>query len=93
MICPVIPHLCPAYEYFVASGAQGAHTGPVRGLLFVSLCIALSAGLCAQVFSSGGTIEGSVTDSTGAGIPSATVTILNRVSNYRQEIKSDDDTR
>jgi hypothetical protein len=41
------------------------------------------------VFSSGGTIEGSVTDSTGAVIPDATVTILNRVSNYRQEIKSD----
>jgi hypothetical protein len=68
------------------------HTDAVKGLLAISLgllFLGVSREASAQAFGSAGTIEGSVTDSTGAVIPDATVTILNRVTNYRQETKTD----
>ena len=42
-----------------------------------------------QAQSTSGTITGSVTDSTGAVVPGATVTILNPVSGYTRTAKSD----
>lgn len=42
-----------------------------------------------QSLGNAGTLQGTVTDPAGAGIPDAVVTILNRVSNYRQSAVTD----
>ena len=43
----------------------------------------------AQALGNAGTIEGTVTDPSGAVLPNATVTILNRLTNYRQTATTD----
>ncbi len=55
------------------------------------LCVALLllAPAFSQTVGNAGTIEGNVTDPTGAALPNASVTILNRITNYRQETKTD----
>ncbi len=55
------------------------------------LCVALllCAAAFAQTVGNAGTVEGTVTDPTGAALPNAAVTMLNRVSNYHQETTTD----
>lgn len=59
-------------------------------LLLVSLLGALPQLLSAQSLGNAGTIQGTVTDPSGAALPNATVTIVNRVSSFHQETKTDD---
>jgi hypothetical protein len=58
-------------------------------LLFSLLSIASST--FAQVSAGAGTVEGIVTDPTGASVPGATVTIANPVSGYRRSVVTADD--
>ena len=53
------------------------------------LFFASAAALFAQALGNAGTIEGIVTDSSGALLPSAKVTIVNRISNYTQTVTTD----
>jgi len=55
-----------------------------RRLLLFSLIIFVGSAARAQSLGNAGTIEGSVTDQTGASIPDAAVTIKNSVSGYSQ---------
>ena len=59
--------------------------------LFCWSCLwfCLLAPLRAQSLGSTGTIEGAVVDQTGASVPNAMVTILNRISDYRQSVLTD----
>ena len=43
----------------------------------------------AQSLGNAGTLDGTVTDPSGAAVPKATVTIVNRVTNYRQSVTTD----
>ena len=43
----------------------------------------------AQALGNAGTIEGTVTDPSGAALPNAKVTILNRITNYQQTATTD----
>ncbi|MEO5923250.1 MAG: TonB-dependent receptor [Bryobacteraceae bacterium] len=52
------------------------------------LCLLAVSGF-GQAVGSAGTVEGTVTDATGAALPNAEVTILNRVTNYRQTATTD----
>jgi len=62
----------------------------LRHGIFLSFAIFLNAFLPhLEAQSNSGTITGSVTDSTGAVVPGATVTILNPVSGYTRTAKSD----
>jgi len=45
--------------------------------------------LVAQSLGSAGTVSGTVTDPSGAALPKATVTIVNRVTNYKQSVTTD----
>ena len=45
--------------------------------------------LDAQSLGTAGTVGGTVTDPSGAAVPKATVTIVNRVTNYRQATTTD----
>ncbi len=49
------------------------------------------SGLCAQATGNGGTIQGTVTDPSGAAVPGADVTLSNAVSAYKQAVKSGSD--
>jgi hypothetical protein len=63
------------------------------GLIVATLCFFLfPAETCAQGETTSA-IVGQVTDSTGAGIPGATVTITNRASGARRTAKTDDEGR
>jgi hypothetical protein len=67
------------------------HTSLRRGI-FAAFAIIFSfsiSGLWAQTAGSGGTIYGTVTDSTGAIVPGATVTVENPVSGYTRTTTSD----
>src|SRR5665213_4159318 len=55
--------------------------------LLVFLCFGTS--IFAQALGNAGTIEGTVTDSSGAALPSAKVTILNRITDYEQTATTD----
>jgi hypothetical protein len=55
------------------------------------LVCALAGGASAQSIGGSGTIQGTVTDPTGATVPQATVTITNRVTNYGQTVTTGDD--
>jgi Carboxypeptidase regulatory-like domain len=55
--------------------------------LIVFLCF--GASIFAQALGNAGTIDGSVTDPSGAVLPNATVTILNRITNYQQTATTD----
>ena len=58
---------------------------PCRELILVGFAILLAAsGARAQSLGNAGTIQGSVTDQTGASVPDAKVTIKNAVSGYTQ---------
>src|ERR1041385_5480636 len=59
----------------------------MKGLV-VFLCCATS--ILDQALGNAGTIEGTVTDSSGAALPSAKVTILNRITNYQQTATADE---
>ncbi len=64
----------------------------IRRVIFASIAICFSLGipgLWAQSAGSGGTIYGTVTDSTGAIVPNATVKIENPVSGYTRTTTSD----
>src|ERR1700757_1937395 len=64
----------------------------IRRVIFaaIAICLSLSAsGLWAQSAGNGGTVHGTVTDSTGAIVPNATVTIENPVSGYTRTSTSD----
>src|ERR1700678_4082142 len=68
------------------------HTSLRRGIfaafaIIFSLCI---SGLWAQSAGHSGTVSGTVTDSTGAIVPNAAVTIENSVSGYSRTTQSDD---
>jgi hypothetical protein len=61
-----------------------------RLALFSAICIASSSNIApAQSLGGAGTIEGSVTDPTGAAIPGASVQLGNPLSGYRRTITSD----
>jgi hypothetical protein len=67
------------------------HTSLRRGI-FAAVAIVIlfsTSGLWAQSAGSAGTIYGTVTDTTGAIVPGATVTIANPVSGYSRSITSD----
>jgi hypothetical protein len=67
------------------------HTSIRRGI-FATLAIIFSfsiPGLCAQSAGNAGTIRGTVTDSSGAIVPDATVTITNPVSGLNRTTTSD----
>ena len=58
-----------------------------RTIVLAALCLVLSSfgnRALAQSLGNAGTLQGTVTDASGAALPNATVTVLNRVSNYRQ---------
>jgi hypothetical protein len=55
--------------------------------LLVFLCCAAS--MFGQALGNAGTIEGTVTDSSGALLPSAKVMIVNRITNYQQTATTD----
>ena len=55
------------------------------------LVCALAGRASAQSIGGSGTIQGTVTDPTGATVPQATVTITNRVTNYSQTVTTGDD--
>ncbi|MFC5863848.1 carboxypeptidase regulatory-like domain-containing protein [Acidicapsa dinghuensis] len=59
--------------------------------ILVFLCVLAVAGVCAMAQSgtNSGTIAGTVTDSSGALVPGATVTIRNPVSGYERTAKTD----
>jgi hypothetical protein len=57
--------------------------------LFLTLAVALCAPRITAQTGNSGTITGSVTDSTGAVVPGATVTILNAVSGYTRTATTD----
>ena len=64
----------------------------IRRVIFaaIAICFSLSAsGLWAQSAGNGGTVHGTVTDTTGAILPNATVTIENPVSGYTRTTTSD----
>jgi hypothetical protein len=56
-------------------------------ILAMSCTLAVSAS--AQSLGNAGTVEGTVTDPTGAVIPNASVSILNRITGYQQQTKTD----
>jgi hypothetical protein len=53
------------------------------------LCACATGRIWAQALGNAGTIEGTVTDPSGAVLPNATVTILNRLTNYQQTATTD----
>src|SRR5579863_1527165 len=55
------------------------------------LVCALAGRASAQSIGGSGTIQGTVTDPTGATVPQATVTITNRVTNYSQTVTTGED--
>src|SRR5271170_76807 len=67
------------------------HTSMRRGILatFFILFLSCNLGVWAQSAGNAGTIYGTVTDSTGAIVPDATVTIENPVSGYNRVTTSD----
>lgn len=72
---------------------KGSLTRPTRvpkvlPLLILSLALGAAPGICAQATGNGGTIQGAVTDPSGATVPGADVTITNSVSGYSQTVKS-----
>src|ERR1019366_9565496 len=56
-------------------------------LLFVTTCGMQQ--VFGQSLGNAGTIQGSVTDPSGAAVPQATVTLLNRISGYEQKATTD----
>jgi hypothetical protein len=52
-------------------------------------CLSLPFSARAQSLGNAGTLQGTITDPSGAAIPSATVTVLNRVSNYQRSAITD----
>jgi carboxypeptidase family protein len=62
----------------------------MKNLIAVIAFIPMAAGLASAAQSAaGGSVEGSVTDPTGAGIPGASASILNRITNYHQTAETD----
>jgi len=53
------------------------------------LCACATGRIWAQALGNAGTIDGTVTDASGAILPNATVTILNRLTNYQQTATTD----
>jgi len=62
-------------------------------LLIVGLCLAIAAPALAQSQATTGTIEGIVSDATGAVLPGATVTFTNTGTGYTREVVTDADGR
>jgi len=63
---------------------------PVLALIALSvLCSCATGRIWAQGLGNAGTIDGTVTDPSGAVLPNATVTILNRLTNYTQTATTD----
>ncbi len=63
-----------------------------RIIAFAVLCLALSGirdVASAQSLGNAGTLQGTVTDPSGAAVPGATVTVINRVSNYQRTAFTD----
>jgi len=56
----------------------------------VVLSLTAVPSLSAQALGNAGTIDGTVTDSSGAVLPGAKITILNRLTNYQQTATTDD---
>jgi hypothetical protein len=65
------------------------HTSFRRGVFAASSAVLLSVAASAQSAGSQGTVNGTVTDSTGAVIPNATVTVSNPVSHLSRQAVSD----
>jgi hypothetical protein len=62
----------------------------MKNLVFLGALLCLFvASVFGQAVGNAGTVEGTVTDSTGAALPGASVTILNRITNYRQATTTD----
>ena len=59
-----------------------------RRLQFVMLFFLGALSLSAQSLGNAGTIEGTVTDPSGASVPDAVVTIGNAVSGYKQSVNT-----
>ncbi|MCU1339364.1 MAG: TonB-dependent receptor [Bryobacterales bacterium] len=70
-----------------------ANTIAMKRLLVLSALIAVCflspSALFGQALGNAGTIQGSVTDPSGAVLPNARVTIINRVTNYQQSATTD----
>ncbi|MEO8660341.1 MAG: TonB-dependent receptor [Bryobacteraceae bacterium] len=54
------------------------------------MLLCLPTGLVGQSLGHSGTIEGAVTDPTGAAVPKAAVTLTNKVTGYRQQANTDE---
>src|SRR5437667_9988231 len=56
---------------------------------FIAVCFCSTNGIWAQGLGNARTVSGTVTDPSGAVLPNAMVTILNRLTNYRQTATTD----
>jgi hypothetical protein len=61
-----------------------------RILAFMGPLLVFSASLSAQSLGNAGTVGGVITDPSGAAVPKANVTIVNRLTNYKQTAVTDD---